>query len=462
MSVLPRSSVLSRLSSTFCMGGAILASVVSMSAAHADSYTFTPFDLTGVHDVNGGFDPTTFQLTGAPAGATYDQYTVTADWTAGASDPWSQEANFFLADGDVNTGTFAYASGAGAGNGGGPNGNPASFTWTGILNASYTVGNPLHFWAYQDSLGFDPNGTSNWSNISVTLSTLPSQPTPTATSIVLPSSNPGTLTASTIDWYTFNYSGSGAFSIATEDVSLSDPDTEIALYSNTGTLIAQNDDADPSHFNFMSYLGIGDGTLSSGDYYIAVGGFDSHFANGFNAFSSSGRTGDYLLNLSAIVPPVATPVTLPGINDVTTVTDTLADSEVSWYSFVYEGNILGIDTLGSNLSPDNDTVIGLYDALGGLVASNDDIDFFGGNLLSSLSFLPGDLTLGSTYYLAVGSFRTSFNPGFDAVSTGSNTGPFQVNFAVTVPETGTANLLLLGSLAGISGMATLARRRKKA
>ena len=92
---------------------------------------------------------------------------------------------------------------------------------------------------------------------------------------------------------------------------------------------------------------------------------------------------------------------------------------------------LVIDSLGSSLTTNNDTELGLYDESGNLIVSNDN---FGSGLESQLILGSGggaDLLAG-TYFLAISGFDTTHGSnGFDVTSTSSETGDLVVNFQLT-------------------------------
>lgn len=154
-----------------------------------------------------------------------------------------------------------------------------------------------------------------------------------------------------------------------------------------------------------------------------------------------------------VMPPSATDV---GVNPNTMALEPIAAAQVLWYSFDVAGgagaNPWSISTAGSTNTGgsfgDDDTEIGLYDAAGNLIASNDDEDF-GADILTSLldSATVGALADG-TYYLAVGNFNTEFAAGFGATSTSTAVGDSKVTFSF-VPAPASAALLGLGGLAAI-------------
>ncbi len=135
----------------------------------------------------------------------------------------------------------------------------------------------------------------------------------------------------------------------------------------------------------------------------------------------------------------------------------LATNQVDWYKFTVTadinagaGTFLDIDTQGSDLINGalhyNDTMVGLYDADGNLIASDDDS---GGNVDNILPSRWSQLTFGvggrpaisysqpydgrngslgaGTYYLAVSGYAASFNAGWGVASTSLYTGTTQVN-----------------------------------
>ena len=166
-------------------------------------------------------------------------------------------------------------------------------------------------------------------------------------------------------------------------------------------------------------------------------------------------------------------VDLGSITGDTFTNGVLATSTVDWYCFSTPGAVsptswLDIHTNNTTLmtstGTSTDTEIGLYDSLGNLVATDDDD---GISLRSVLSFgtgsgqmlgdplnlggnglaegEDGDLPAGS-YYLAFGGFNTTFNAtNWDATSTSTRFGDYQIDFlAGQVPEPAALSLIGLG------------------
>ena len=207
----------------------------------------------------------------------------------------------------------------------------------------------------------------------------------------------------------------------------------------------------------LNWSGNFDTPYSSGPlYFLTLQTFGGSNANWNNTTLT-------LKTAPVVIPPppstnFAPPTTAGGVYSSSGV---LAAGQVVWYDFIYGGNGFTVDTLGSALSNGNDTELGLYNALGTLLATNDDIDFANDVFESRLNFQTGaGLTVGERYYIAVGAFNTSFLSGFNVTSASTATGTFQLNVTV-IPEAGTSGLLGLGGLLG-AGVAVVSRRRKSA
>jgi len=85
-------------------------------------------------------------------------------------------------------------------------------------------------------------------------------------------------------------------------------DTEIGLYDSNGKLIANDDDDGSSFLSLLSFgLGGADGDLSAGTYYLAAGGWNTSFADFFDANSVSTKTGTIQINFDTNATADAVP-----------------------------------------------------------------------------------------------------------------------------------------------------------
>ena len=182
----------------------------------------------------------------------------------------------------------------------------------------------------------------------------------------------------------------------------------------------------------------------------------------FETFNDAGNAVDAIWNnvsfgfFDAGSGPGAPPSTDVGDNPNLMVVEPIAAAEVIWYSFDLTGgagaNPWSIDTFGSTNTGgafgNDDTEIGLYDAAGNLIATNDDADFGGGILTSILDNSTVGALADGTYFLAVGNFNTNYAAGFGATSTSTAVGESKVTFNF-VPAPASAALLGLGGLAAI-------------
>jgi hypothetical protein len=199
----------------------------------------------------------------------------------------------------------------------------------------------------------------------------------------------------------------------------------------------------------------------------------------YESFNDSGIDSNWT-NVSITVndfvpptPPVSTDLgSINPTNGILQGGGALAAGQVQWYKFTTTGvistpNWLIAETLGSTLaggSFPNDTEVGLYDSLGNLLVTNDDINF-GGAVYTSRVWAgatppaqtpaggtagPASLAAG-TYYVAVGGYDTSFAANWTVTSTSLETGT--TSLTIRTPEPTTIALLGIGALA-------LIRRRR--
>ncbi len=267
--------------------GSAMVMLLLAGVANAD-YSFPMFDITNVPDTTVG--PAVVDLNGAAITAdTYYSYSVTFDWSAVSGDPWSEEALLGFADANSVDGVTTWYADPGTNMPGSyDDPYPTTITQTGFFDTPYVGGNPLFFFAGQAYTG----SVASWTDIDIDFSTATAV-APTAMDVAVPSSTSGSLSEGVIDWYSFTLGSEADVDINTLLSPLT-TDTELGLYSETGTLLATNDDFDYANDIYLSQIL---GTLSAGTYYVAVGGWDSQFGNGFTAVGGD-SLGDYTLTIT--------------------------------------------------------------------------------------------------------------------------------------------------------------------
>ncbi|MFN7558760.1 MAG: GC-type dockerin domain-anchored protein [bacterium] len=220
-------------------------------------------------------------------------------------------------------------------------------------------------------------------------------------------------------------------------------DTELGVYANDGTFIATDDDDGPGRLSLLSFGSpapgtlAGNGTLPPGNYWLAVGLYNSTFgASGFGATSTSTASGAVSLAfwqgtvVSTVPGSIPTPsATFSPLTNGVTTTILSPRNAVQWIKFVttLEASVAGDRFVDISTTSGDDTEIGLYDLGGNLVAQDDDD---GPDSLSLLSFGTGSGVGGGTgadgtlpageYYLAVAGYNALFNPLFGATTTGAS------------------------------------------
>jgi hypothetical protein len=111
------------------------------------------------------------------------------------------------------------------------------------------------------------------------------------------------------DLYTFEILEDGVLDITTAfqnvytGLSL---DSEIALFDSSGVLLGENDD------DIGLYSGLYGLNLTAGTYTVAVGGWDTTFADGFSV-TPGATTGDYRLSLSFTAVPEPSTIGILGL-----------------------------------------------------------------------------------------------------------------------------------------------------
>ena len=224
------------------------------------------------------------------------------------------------------------------------------------------------------------------------------------------------------------------------DVAFFPSGTPSAWYADPGASPDAASSGSPATLTWSGYL--------SPNY---MGG-DSLWFNALQTYTGSDAMWNNIqidLGFDTVTAPTAMNL---GTNPNTTVSQALGAGEVQWFSFdltdgagssAWSLSLAGSTNTGGSFG-DNDTEIGLYDALGTLIASNDDVG--GGDLTSLLDSVGVGSLADGTYYIAAGGFNTTFNDFFDVTSTSTAVGT-NVLTATFVPAPG--SLALLG-LAGLS------------
>jgi hypothetical protein len=228
-------------------------------------------------------------------------------------------------------------------------------------------------------------------------------------------------------------------------------DTEIALFSNAGTLIAQDDDDGAGLASLLSFGAVSsrpggyqsqDGTLSPGTYYLCISPYNATFSNGFGVTTTSTA---YPANIRVRIssgftslpsPPVAIDLGVLPTGATEPPAEPLAAGGIVWYTFelasAIDASLLSffdLDTEGSLLADPgagagNDTMVALYDVSGVRVLVDDDDGSdrltqmsFGGpsttaQIGNGLAYNGRDGTLpAGRYYAAVTGFgNTAFGP----------------------------------------------------
>jgi len=244
-------------------------------------------------------------LTGIPAG-TYGQFSVTVNWGGSVGNAWSNEAIWALADAPLATALTFYAD-PGPSPVAASTPSPRTLTWTGLFDTAYTApaNGDLYFLSAQSFGG----SSAVWSNVTITLSEAPPVVPPVSTPAMVGGSLTGSLATGEIDWYKFSFAG-GALTLDTEGSLLAPSnDTELFLYNATGGLVASDDDMGSGFLSLISLP-----NAAAGDYYLAVGGFNSVGVGGFGVTSTSPNSGSYVVNgLTVVIPEPTTLAAIAGM-----------------------------------------------------------------------------------------------------------------------------------------------------
>ncbi len=225
-------------------------------------------------------------------------------------------------------------------------------------------------------------------------------------------------------------------------------DPFLMLYDTTteGFFLGFNDD----------FPGIGTNSRIFFDHFDAAG---EEIVFGINiGLATASDPFEYALEWSREPTPIVALGALAG--GYREVLGAIRPGEGDWYSFTLDqARYLSIDTLRSEI---HDTELVLFDVHGEIIAANDDIQLFEGNLHSRITTYldPG------TYYLVVSPYKSFYNwnhllqqpLGWDrrGFSTDIISGGYRLNFYV-VPEPGSLFTLAFGVLS----LSLLLKRRRR-
>jgi hypothetical protein len=288
----------------------IAAAGVAAIAGSASAFTFSPFNGATITDATWQ----NFQLDDSlvPAGV-YTGFSLTVDWTSDIqgssfSDTWSSEARVaFANNAAANTavtnpaypgGTTVYRVVTSPQSGQASNSFNTTLTFTGAFGNNYSGGD---LW-FNFRQTFNGTNVINWNNISITL-ILGQNYTPGAPAAVQPSA---------IDLGVLG--GPGNYII---DSLGSNFDTELGLYDQAGNLISNNDDFG----GLQSLINVSADTaflgLNPGEYFIALGGFNTAYGATDFAVTAGTAAGDWDLS----------------VNGQLLESGALASGEIQWFKF---------------------------------------------------------------------------------------------------------------------------------
>lgn len=212
-------------------------------------------------------------------------------------------------------------------------------------------------------------------------------------------------------------------------------DTEIALFSPDGFLIDSDDDSGPGYTSSLDYGFVPSSVLPAGTYYVAVTGGDTRFDNVFTSESNSHDSGKVSLTFSVTRNQI--PEISHEFGDLVrsdTVIKSYAPGQVRWFRFTLPRPIRIQDRLDIHTrytyayhnTRVNDTEIALFDSLGNLIRSNEDI-LAEGSWRSAMKWTGlGNELPGGTYYVAVGGQDLSFGSPWQVTSHSQGSGPIEL------------------------------------
>jgi hypothetical protein len=203
-----------------------------------------------------------------PAG-NYNYYTFSTDWTAVSGDPWSNEAIWAITDGPLSDPLTTFFADPGPAPNSLSSGDPVTLQWAGFLDVPITGPQNGFLLTLQTFTG----SVAQWANTTLEL---------TEQAVVAP----------TLD-VDLGVIGTDADPININTFA-ADFDTELGLYDAGGLVLASNDDAGGTLQSELDFP-----NLPAGDYYLAMGGYNSVFGGFFGATPGT-SSGNYGLSVAGI------------------------------------------------------------------------------------------------------------------------------------------------------------------
>jgi hypothetical protein len=207
-------------------------------------------------------------------------------------------------------------------------------------------------------------------------------------------------------WYAYSPSNDG---IATFDLCGSAYDTRLAIWDACGgTVLDCNDDDGPACSGTDSSIELA--VYAGTTYYVQVGGYNDDTG-----------TGDLTINLAPVAAnnDCANAIAIGEVTDYpfSTIDATASGADPGcggnnppidvWFTYTPSANGLAtVDLCGSTY----DTRLAVWSACNGTVlVCNDDDDYCGNNSIQS--YVEGNVTAGTTYYIQVGGYETEIGTG---------------------------------------------------
>jgi serralysin len=219
------------------------------------------------------------------------------------------------------------------------------------------------------------------------------------------------------DWYRVNLTAGTTYTIHTQGIAGSNPDTFLNIRDSAGTLLTSDDDGGDSTYSVVSFT-----ATTTGTYFIDAGTYNNESIGSYHLSVASGFTGADVAGSTATLSSLALNGSVNGSIEVV--------GDRDWYSITLNAGETYIFRTGSTAPLSGaapaagsvDTLLSLRNSAGTLIQSNDDAGEYG---YSAIRFTA---TTSGTYYLDVGAYS-------GAGSNGAATGGFNLTAFTTPPLT---------------------------